>query len=104
MQRLDFGKKNGGKTGDWAKYNDYYTAVESGQNLKTVTKEYLDHGVEASTLAGRITDKYRDEFVRLYKTNKTAAANLQNRILNAYEMLGYDRQKKLKDIAKWLEK
>jgi hypothetical protein len=104
MKRLDFGKKNGGKTGDWTKYNEFYTAVESGQNLKTVTKEYLDHGVEASTLAGRITDKYKDEFVRLYKTNKTAAANLQNRILNAYAMLGYDREKKLKDIAKWLEK
>lgn len=104
MKKWDFGKKNGGKTGDWAKFNDYYTAVESGKNLKAVTKEYLDHGVEASTLAGRITDKYKDEFVRLYKTNKTAAANLQNRILNAYEMLGYDRQKKLKDIAKWLEK
>ena len=104
MKKWDFGKKNGGKTGDWAKFNDYYTAVESGKNLKAVTKEYLDHGVEASTLAGRITDKYKDEFVRLYKTNKTAAANLQNRILNAYAMLGYDREKKLKDIAKWLEK
>lgn len=104
MKKWDFGKRNGGKTGDWAKYDDFYTAVESGKNLKAVTKEYLDHGVDASTLAGRITDKYKDEFVRLYKTNKTAAANLQNRILNAYAMLGYDREKKLKDIAKWLDK
>lgn len=104
MKKWDFGKRNGGKTGDWAKYDDFYTAIESGKNLKAVTKEYMDHGVEASTLAGRIKDKYKDEFVRLYMTNKTAAANLQNRILNAYAMLGYDREKKLKDIAKWLEK
>jgi hypothetical protein len=102
-KKQDWGKANGGSTDGYAKYADYYKAVETGVNIKTVTQEYLTHGIEAQELAANITKQYKEEYIRLYKTNKTAAANLQNRLLNAYTLLGYDRQKKIKDIAKWLE-
>nr|DAL44566.1 MAG TPA_asm: PolyVal ADP-Ribosyltransferase [Caudoviricetes sp.] len=102
-RKQDWGKANGGSTDGYAKYADYYKAVETGVNIKTVTQEYLTHGIEAQELAANITKQYKEEYIRLYKTNKTAAANLQNRLLNAYTLLGYDRQKKIKDIAKWLE-
>lgn len=92
-----------GEEGEWKKYNDFYTAVETGKNLKAVVKDYLDHGVEAKTLAANLTSQYKDEFVQLYKTNRSAAADLQARLLNAYQVLGYDRAKKQKDIMKWLE-
>jgi ribosome-associated translation inhibitor RaiA len=102
-KKQDWGKANGGSTDGYAKYADYYKAVETGVNIKTVTQEYLTHGIEAQELAANITKQYKEEYIRLYKTNKTAAANLQNRLLNAYTLMGYDRQKKIKDIAKWLE-
>ena len=101
-RKQDWGKANGGSTDGYAKYADYYKAVETGVNIKTVTQEYLTHGIEAQELAANITRQYKEEYIRLYKTNKTAAANLQNRLLNAYVLLGYDRQKKIRDIAKWL--
>lgn len=103
FRELDWAKDNGGSTEGWGKYNDYYSAVETGKNLKAVMKVYLDHGVTAQTLASNLTSKYKQEYIRLYKTNKAAAANLQARLLNAYVLLGYDRAKKQKDIAKWLE-
>jgi hypothetical protein len=99
----DWGIANGGSTDGYEKYADYYSAVESGKDLKGVTQFYMSHGVEKKLLAQRLTDNYKEEYIRLYKTNKTAAANLQNRLLNAYTLLGYYRQKKIKDIAKWLE-
>ena len=102
-KRWDYGKANKGKLEGYSKYGNFYSAVETGKDLRAVVKEYTSHGVEAKTLAGNLTTKYKDEFVRLYKTNKTAAANLQARLLNAYAVLGYDRAKKQKDIAKWLE-
>ena len=92
-----------GEEGEYRKYDDFFAAVESGKDLPKVIKEYTDHGVKAQTLASQITSQYKDEFIQLSKTNRTAAANLQARLLNAYVALGYDRQKKLKDIQAWLK-
>lgn len=103
QKRLDYGKSNGGKTEGYSKYKQFYDAIEKGSNLKSVIHEYTSHGVEAKTLSGCITTQYKDEFIQLSKTNRTAAANLQARLLNAYVALGYDRQKKLKDIQAWLK-
>lgn len=89
--------------GNYRKYADYFEAVETGENLKAVIQEYLDHGVSKSTLASQITTQYKKRMQELYKTNRTEYANLQARILTAYQVLGYDREKKLKDVQAWLE-
>lgn len=95
-------QRDGGE-GDYKKYTAFYNAVETGNDLRKVMQEYTEHGVSKQTLAGNITEYYKPMLIDLYKTNKSAAANLQARLLNAYELLGYDRAKKLKDIQKWLE-
>ena len=41
------------------------------------------------------------QLVRAGRTGE--AANLQARLLAAYEALGYNRAKKLKDIQKWVK-
>lgn len=88
---------------DWSKYGDFYSAVESGKNLKKTVKRYLAHGVEKKTLASRITSQYKQEYISLYKKDKTKAASLKRRLLDAYMALGYDRSDKSEDIDAWLD-
>lgn len=88
--------------GDYRKYDDFLQAVETGENLKATIKEYMDHGVSKTALATQITNGFKQRLIDAKKAGK-GYADLQARILTAYEALGYDRQKKLKDIQKWLK-
>jgi hypothetical protein len=89
-----------GDTEDYAKYNNFYTAVESGKNLKAVIKEYTDNGVEKTTLASQITSHFKPLYKEMSNYDR---AKIKGYLLNAYALLGYDRNKKSKDIDKWLE-
>lgn len=104
FKELDWGRANGGSTEGWGKYNDFFAAVESGTDLRKVIREYTSHGVEAGTLASKITNQYKQQLIDLYRNGKRKeAANLQARLLTAYEALGYDRARKQKDIQTWLK-
>jgi len=89
-----------GTTEGYGKYNEFDTAVETGKNLKAVIKDLTDNGVEKSTLASHITSTYKPQYVAASKSER---ARMKGYLLNAYEQLGYDRDKKSKDIDKWLE-
>lgn len=99
MREYDF--KIANPKQDYEKYGSFDQAVRSGQNLKSAIKEYTSHGIEEKTLASQITRLYKDELVELAKKNKSKAADLQAKILNAYVALGYDRDQKLKDVQAW---
>ena len=93
-------EKDTGSTDGYAKYGDFHVAVETGRNLKTVIKEYTDHGVESKTLASEITEHFKPIYQKMSRAERAA---IKGYLLNAYTQLGYDRQKKSKDIDKWLE-
>lgn len=105
MDELDYAKKNkdNKNAAGYKKYDSFYKAVETGTNLQSEVKRYTSHGVKAETMASQITSQYKAQYVELYKTNPTKAAELKARLLNAYAALGYDRNKKQKDIEKWLK-
>ena len=88
---------------DYKKYQEFEEAVRSGKNLKETIRKYTGHGTTEKTLAGEITSLFKQEYISLYKTNKTAFANLQARLLTAYEAIGYDRAEKKKHMEKWLK-
>ena len=99
IAKWDYAKETGSSDG-YAKYGDFHDAVQTGKDLKAVIKEYTDHGVEAKTLASEITSHFKP----LYKEmSNSERASIKGYLLNAYALLGYDRQKKSKDIDKWLE-
>ena len=85
---------------DFKKYNDFYTAVQTGKNLKAVIKEYTDNGVEAKTLASQITSYFKPKYKEMSNVERAA---IKGYLLNAYELLGYNRVEKSKDIDKWLK-
>lgn len=91
-------KAENGTTDGYKKYNDFFTAVETGQNLKAVIKEYTDNGVDKKTLASQITSHFKPIYTQASKAEK---ARLKGYLLNAYEMLGYNRKQKSKDIDAW---
>lgn len=89
--------------GDYRKYADFFQAVETGENLRAVIKEYLDNGVSKTTLASQITTQYKQQLIDMKASGK-GYADLKARLLTAYEALGYDRTQKQKDIQRWFEK
>lgn len=98
-------ENKGNEEWSYSIYNDFYDAVESGKNLNKEIKQLLDLGIEAKTLAGNITTEFKPLLLELLATGKTSqAAALQAKILDAYVALGYDREKKLKDVKKWYSK
>jgi hypothetical protein len=88
---------------DYDKYKSFYDAVRTGKNIKNVIAEYTKHGVTKEQLSKQITANFKPEFLELSKTNRVSAASLQAYLLNAYELLGYSRIKKLKDLRAWLD-
>jgi hypothetical protein len=96
-------KAETGSDDGYSKYNDFTEAVRTGKNLKSVANTYLTNGVDKSDLSDAITSAFKKEYVQLYKTDKRAAAALKARLLTAYELLGYDRTKKSKDIDRWIK-
>ena len=85
---------------DFRKYNKFYEAVQTGKNLKAVIKEYTDNGVEAKTLASQITSNFKPLYKEMSNIERAA---IKGYLLNAYALLGYNRDEKSKDIDKWLK-
>lgn len=102
VDKWQYMRETGSTADSYRKYADFFQAVETGANLKATIQVYLDNGVSKTTLASQITNQYKKQLIALKQSGK-GYADLQARILTAYEALGYDRAKKLKDIQKWFE-
>ena len=85
---------------DWKKYDQFYTAVESGKKLNDTISYYTSHGVEEKTLKSQITSYFKPIYV-----NATAQERQRMKayLLDAYEALGVSRNKASKNIDKWLK-
>lgn len=95
--RLEVMKWESGASG---KYTVYLETVENGENVGEITKKYLSYGVEPKQLSSAITSYFKPIYVTLGPADR---ATLKGYLLNAYVRLGYDRDKKSKDIDKWME-
>ena len=71
IDRWDYAVENG-STEDYRKYGDFYTAVETGKNLKSVIKEYMDNGVSEKTLQSQITSHFKDTYTSMSKSERTS--------------------------------
>ena len=99
FDKWDYTVENG-DSDDYEKYSGFIDAVSTGVNLKATIKEYTDNGVDNKTLASQITKHYKPLFLEMSKSER---ARLKGYLLNAYVLLGYDRNKKSKDIDAWLK-
>ena len=79
-------------------YADLFKTIQRGTGTKQALQEYLDKGTSKSTLADKITDYFKPKYQAMGETERS---NIRGKLLNAYEALGYNRQKKLEEIVAW---
>jgi hypothetical protein len=94
--------KEGGDSG-YSKFDKMAAAVMTGEGLRAAMQELLNNGTARDDISSAITNSYKDLYVEAYKRSRAEAASLKARLLNAYVLLGYDREKKSKDIDAWLK-
>ena len=99
IKEWDYKKKHG-KNAEYSKYTEWYEAVKTGKNIKSVINEYTTHGVDKQTLASQITKYYKPIYIGMSKSQR---ASLKGYLLNAYVLLGYNRSDKSRDIDSWLK-
>lgn len=87
----------------YSRYDTLFASIDSGRNLSASLQEFLDHGYEGKDISGTITRQYKKQFVKLWNSNRIQAEALMEKLLDAYEALGYSRSKKREDILDWLE-
>lgn len=68
--------------------------------MQKAAQELLDHGTKKGNIASAIAGQYKEQYVSLYRTNPTRAAQLLEKILDAYVAIGYDRDYERRYIAK----
>lgn len=93
----DYAKENE-SADDYAKYGDFYTAVETGKNLRFTIKVYTDNGVSTDALSGQITSHFKPIYSEMSKSKR---AGLKGYLLNAYELCGISRADAEEKISKW---
>ena len=109
LKEWDAKKAHEGEEGyKYTKYEGLYAAIDSGRGLGEALAELKayytggDPDKYAQDVARQLTQVYKPQLSALLKAGKKKeAAELQARLLSAYEALGYDRSKKLKEIQKW---
>ena len=106
IEGWNFSKDPANEGESYSTYKPFYDAIDSGKDLRVHVG--INHSPQVlpatkSTLSSRITDNYKEQYIEAYKRSKTEAAALKSRLLNAYVLLGYDRDKKSKDIDAWLK-
>ena len=102
FKRLDWGKAHGGSDEGYNAYEDLYNAVETGgAGLSRVIRDYQTHGKTREDLNNKLNSYYKPLLIEAKKSGR-GFADLQAKVLTAYQLLGYDRQQKLKTIQGWL--
>ena len=97
LEEWDFSKtKEDGE--EFRKYDEFFEAVTTGKNLKTVIKEYTDNGVEMETLKTQITTNFKPKYVEMSVAER---ANIKGYLLNALVLCGDDREKAEAKLKSW---
>lgn len=100
--KWDLTKKNADVDGySWTKTGAFLDSIPNGgKTMVSEAKKLLDNGVKKGSISSAIKNRYKDQFVELYK--KGQAANLLARLLSAYEAIGYNRGAMQNKIMSWL--
>lgn len=83
---------------DFSKYNEFFAAVETGKNLKTVIKQYTDNGVKESTLKSQLSEHFKPLYIEMPNSER---AGIKGYLLNAMTILGDTREDAEEKLAKW---
>ena len=77
-----------------------YYAIDNKQSPKNAIDDALKHGKQKSGLASSITSHYKEEYLKLAKTDVRAAAALKGRLITVFDYLGYKGKEKVEGWEK----
>lgn len=77
-----------------------FYAIDQKQSPKSAIDAAMKHGKTKSGLASSLTSRYKEQYLELLKTNKSAAYQLATRLAGIFDYLGYDGTKK---VQGWTE-
>lgn len=102
-----------------SEYGYVYDAIKSGKDIEVETvklrdkkiDKYLSEGVsqeeaEKKTrqyMSSAITSKYKDQLISLYESDKAAAGEMKQKLIQAYVGCGLTREEANDKINKWIE-
>lgn len=99
-ERWDYAEEHGDMDG-YKIYNDLYEAVKTGKGLKAEIKRlHNDLGCSREAINGALNDYFSPIYAAASPGER---ANMKGYLLNAYELLGYDRDNKSKTIDGWAD-
>ena len=78
-----------GQDEDFGKYDEFYTAVESGENLNETITTYTANGVKKSALSSQITTHFKPLYIELSETDR---AEMREKVITALEVCGVESE------------
>lgn len=93
---------------EWEPYvSDYqgaYDVIDSGDgNVTDTVNELISSGKKASTVKSTLTKTYKPKMQELYATDKDAAIELKQRLIEAYMATGMTRDEANDKINEWVD-
>lgn len=85
-----------------SEYAGMKDAISSGGDVRGEVDKLLSSGKDGKTVKTTITRAYKDEMIELYKTDKTAATELKQKLISAYMAAGETWQEANDKINKWI--
>ena len=99
IDRWDYAAVTGDSEG-YSKYWEMYYAFENGGDFRRYAKEWINAGVDKSTIASSIAGRYKEEYLAIKGT--AAGDRMLEHLLDLYEAIGYNRAYERKYITnKW---
>ena len=83
----------------FVKYEPFYEAVMSGENLDAVIKEFTDNGVEMETLSSQLSDHFRVKYINAASDEERK--QIADAVIEAKVHMGAYRDNAEKLIGEW---
>ena len=96
VEEWAFEKENQGA--EFGKYNEFYEAVRTGENLQAVIDKYTNNGVRMTDLRSQITSHFKDEYLDMSEADR---GRIRGQIIDAYVACGVTREDAEYDLECW---
>lgn len=83
---------------DFEKYGEFFTAVQTGKNLRAVVNEYTANGVTPETLISNLKSHFKPLYINMSRSEK---AGIKGYLLNAMTLCGKERADAEEIMRQW---
>ena len=97
LKEWDYIKEHGNDDG-YSKYNDLYSAIETGDKIGDVVDRYIHNNVNETAIKRQLTDYFREKYVEADASDR---AKLRQNLIAAYIKCGESEEEAQEIMQKW---